>query len=68
MPLYCLCGTDRTDGKGNRLARDRSAVFVDKQMQCEKTGAEQRLLDGSLHYPNVDVYRCSSCGTMIAKG
>ena len=66
MRLYCMCH----DGPNRFTEPEKEAdspVMVTRSMSVEKNGVEQRLEDGSRHYPNVDLYECRDCGVKIIR-
>lgn len=77
MALYCMCrqvlGTKKNlDNYSIGSSPAHGGVVLKKRMDVMRIGAEQFIEDkesGSVyrHYPNVDLYSCPNCGTVIAR-
>ena len=61
--LYCLCGKNYY--KNNEYSNGKAMTV--EPMTCIKTGATRVLENGSLHYPNVDVFECKECGSKVCR-
>ena len=62
--IYCLCGGKNSYQNMNYTNGKATTV---EPMTCIKTGATRVLENGSLHYPNVDVFKCKECGSIICR-
>lgn len=69
MKLYCMCGgenyhVDRKDESGRT-----EGVVIGRAMDVTANGVKQYIKHPntvySRHYPNVDLRRCTNCGTEV---
>lgn len=83
MALYCMCQRTRNRYAAPQPGDDGPSFHVVEKMQMVKCGSSQSILEGShpwmftenhksypagrRHYPNVDVYVCRHCGTIIVR-
>ena len=56
----------RREGAEFSPCLDIAVVVLDERALCVKTGATQITSAGAPAYPNVDIYRCLSCGREFA--
>jgi hypothetical protein len=69
VSFYCGCTTTTKAGvpiNAHGASLDHGVVLP-RPMTCVKTGAEQFLVDGSQHYPNVDVFECPNCKLRVVR-
>jgi len=57
---------ERTESVEFSDCLDKAVVILDEHARCVKTGATQVTAAGAPAYPNVDIYRCLSCGREFA--
>jgi len=74
MALYCMCSVNAPSRHNRPIGSSpaHGGVVLKKRMDVMRIGAEQFIEDESSgavhrHYPNVDLYSCAYCGTVIAR-
>lgn len=67
MTLFCICTATRGTRPNEMHLTEPVSVTLRTPMKCIRTGAPRFTSAGHQHYPNVDLYQCERCLTIVAK-